>query len=256
MTRTIYLFLFLILFTLAPATAQLVINEFMASNDTGLEDEFGKRDDWIEIYNITTSPINFGGWYITDDLDNLVKWQIPETNATLTTIPAGGYLLLWADVEPEQGILHLNFKLGKDGESLGISKVVNSTVTLVDQVTFGAQLTDVSMGRCPNGSGSFVKMYVPTPTGTNDCINVGVRDEIMSQFSVNPNPFSDQLTVTLPYSSPTQFELLDLSGRVVFSANPEGVNQVTLDIPALHQGVYFARITQNGLQSVKKIVRQ
>jgi len=256
MIKSLYSIFILLAIICIPTQGQLVINEFMASNDTGLEDEFGTHNDWIEIYNTSSSSVNMGGWYITDDLDNLVKWQIPATNSDLTTIPANGYLILWADVEPEQGVLHLNFKLGKDGESIGISKVINDVVTLVDQVTFGAQLTDVSSGRCPNGSGSFVKMYTPTPLSINNCINVGIREEAILKFEVNPNPFDNVVTVNLPYLTDARFELLDISGRLVFSYESNGTNQVTIDLPELRQGVYFARISQNGLSSVKKVVRR
>jgi len=255
MIKAFYTTLLFSFFLLGPVSGQLLINEFMASNDTGIEDEFGKSNDWIEIYNASTSSVNMGGWYITDDLDNLVKWQIPQTNSDLTIIPAGGYLLLWADVEPEQGVLHLNFKLGKDGESIGISKVVGETVTLIDNVTFGAQITDVSEGRCPNGSGSFVKMWASTPVSANDCESVGIREEALGRFAINPNPFYTSVSIDLPYFTPAHIELVDLSGRSVYTADSNGVNQMTLELPDIRQGVYFARISQNGLVSVKKVVR-
>ena len=46
----------------------IYINEFMASNNTTITDPQGDFDDWIEIYNADTYPVNIGGMYITDDL--------------------------------------------------------------------------------------------------------------------------------------------------------------------------------------------
>jgi len=53
-----------------------------------------------------------------DDTGDPIQWQIPATNAALTTIPAGGYLIFWADDEIAQGANHLNFKLSGGGESV------------------------------------------------------------------------------------------------------------------------------------------
>ena len=56
----------------------LVINEFMASNNSSVPDPQGQYEDWIEIYNFGSSAIDIGGFYLTDDLSNPTKWQIPE----------------------------------------------------------------------------------------------------------------------------------------------------------------------------------
>ncbi|MEA1972170.1 MAG: lamin tail domain-containing protein [Candidatus Cloacimonadota bacterium] len=132
----------------------LVINEFMASNDYGPVDENEDHDDWIEIFNAGEEAVDIGGMYITDDLDTLTVYQIPTTNPTATTIEAGGFLLLWADKEPDQGILHLDeVKLSGDGEQIGLTDV--DGVTILDSLTFGEQTTDVSYGRVPDGADSW-----------------------------------------------------------------------------------------------------
>ena len=144
----------------------LLINEFLASNNATNVDEFGDADDWIEIYNPTSNPVDIGGYYITDDLGELDQWQIPTTNSGLTTIPAGGYLLLWADKETEQGILHVDIKLGSGGEDVAL--VLPDGINIVDSYTFGVQAQDVSEGRSPNGGSSFDFFAEPTPNEAND----------------------------------------------------------------------------------------
>jgi uncharacterized repeat protein (TIGR02543 family) len=153
-------------FTISGLISGLFINEFMASN-TKKTDEFGEYDDWIEIYNSSNQPVNIGGLYITDLLTNLTQWQIPTTDALLTTIPAKGYLVLWADGQPAQGPLHVNIQLAKKGEAIGLSQMIGTTPTVLDSYTFGAQTDDVSVGRFPDGSSTFKSFFSPTPGSTN-----------------------------------------------------------------------------------------
>ena len=100
----------LILITIISSiSGQVLINEFLASNLNYYQDEYGEYDDLIEIFNPNESPIVLSGYYISDDSDLLDKWVFPQ-NDSLFIIPAEGYIVLWADGEPEQGINHLSFR--------------------------------------------------------------------------------------------------------------------------------------------------
>src|SRR5262245_43398563 len=85
-----------------------VITEFMASNKTTLTDRDGSYSDWVEIHNPDTEPVSLAGWYLTDNATKKTKWQFPAV-----TIPAGGYLLVFADdknrADPAEP--HTNFSL-------------------------------------------------------------------------------------------------------------------------------------------------
>jgi len=143
----------------------LCINEFLASNDTANEDEFGGFDDWFELFNGTEAAIDIGGMYVSDDLSDLTKWQIPDTDANLTTVQPGEFLLLWADSETDQGVLHVDFKLSSGGEDLVITDL--DGVTIVDSYTFGGQTTDVSVGHLPDGTDTWTTFDTPTPGASN-----------------------------------------------------------------------------------------
>ncbi len=132
---------------------QLYINEIMASNARTVADASGSYEDWIEIYNPNPTPVNIGGYYITDNLSNPTKHQIP-TGSSTTIVPANGFLILWASDVVSRGPLHIGFKLSADGESVGLYRANGTTV--VDQFTFGPQRTDISWGRKPDGSSTWL----------------------------------------------------------------------------------------------------
>jgi hypothetical protein len=145
----------------------ICINEFLAANSNNIADENGDHDDWIEIYNYGSTPVDIGGMYFTDDLENLQKSMMPQGFPEFTTIPPGGFLILWADKEQEQGILHLDdVKLSGDGEDIGLTDVDGTT--LIDSYTFGAQTTDVSEGRMPDGGDTWQNFDTPTPGAPNE----------------------------------------------------------------------------------------
>lgn len=145
----------------------LFINEFLASNQTINQDEAGEFDDWIEIYNAGSEAIDIGGMYLSDDLANPTLFQIPATDSAATTILPGGFLVLWADNDPVQGILHTTFKLSAGGESLGLFAGDDQDNVLIDSYSFGEQVDDVSMGRLPDGSSNWASFTTPTPGGSN-----------------------------------------------------------------------------------------
>ena len=145
----------------------IYINEFMASNANGITDEAGEFEDWIEIYNSNTIPVNIGGLYVTDDLTNPLLYQIPTDDPDATTIPAGGFMILWADQEPLEGILHVNFKLSSGGESIGITQIIGSEQEFIDSLTYTSQTADVSTGREPDGGDTIRTFFQPTPGASN-----------------------------------------------------------------------------------------
>lgn len=145
----------------------LFINEFLASNQTVNQDDTGEFDDWIEIYNAGTEAIDIGGMYMTDDMTNPTMYQIPVTQPVTTTILPGGFILLWADDDLSQGVLHLGFKLSANGEGIGLFARDADENIMVDSYIFGEQLDDISEGRLPDGGMTWTSFGTPTPGGSN-----------------------------------------------------------------------------------------
>lgn len=138
-------------------SAQLVINEFMASNAGAYVDpDYDASADWIELYNSGSTAIPLNGYYITDNLNDLTKWQINSN----VTIQPDQYLIIWAD-GMNTG-LHTIFKLSASGEDLAI---VSPSQVVIDSYTFGAQESNISMGR--NNNMEWVYFTTSTPGKPN-----------------------------------------------------------------------------------------
>jgi len=165
----------------------LVINEFLASNDSCCTDESGEYDDYIEIHNFGTAAADIGGYIITDEIGNYDDYyQIPTGNDS-TIIEPGGFLLLWADKDSEQGVLHVEIKLSVAGEQIGL--FMQDSITVIDTLTFAEQFDDISYGRYPDGSGSWHFMH-PSPDTANTAYNV-----IPAAFSLSEPSNNTQITI-------------------------------------------------------------
>jgi hypothetical protein len=138
---------------------EIMINEIQAKN-ASYEDAHGDHDDWVELYNPGTTPINIGGMYMTDShfSNGVTAWtQISAAYPDSTTIPAHGYLVVWYDEEPNEGILHINDKLGGGSDSVYL--IDTDATTVIDSKSWvdtdGLNVDDVSYGRIPDGGATW-----------------------------------------------------------------------------------------------------
>jgi hypothetical protein len=147
----------------------IFINEWLADNVAASGDpaDEGDHEDWFELFNPGETPVDLGGYYLTDDLGNKTKYRVPANGHYV--VPPGGYLLVWADNETNQNStnrpdLHVNFALSKGGEAIGIYA---EDGTQIDAVTFGTQTSDVSQGRFPDGAAHILPLIILTPGAPN-----------------------------------------------------------------------------------------
>ena len=224
-------------------TSELVINEFMADNDSVFADPAGEFDDWIELHNNGSSSVLLTGMYLTDKADNLKKWRFEQPNLLLNP---GGYLIVWCDEQQLQEGMHTNFKLSAGGEYIAL--VDTNGVTVIDSLSFGPQTLNVSYGRYPNGDGAWQGMS-PTPGAANVSTasvgNESVRTPI--SFSVFPNPFNPKTTIRFQIAeqSHVRLQVFNSLGQEVASLVDErlgpGAYQRAFDAGRLASGVYFCR---------------
>ena len=121
----------------------ILINEFLAVSQDGLEDETGEARDWLEVHNAGKTAVNLLGWALTDSEAGLGSWAFPSVE-----LPAGGYLVVFASGEnrrddPEH--LHTDFQLRGGGEYLALLRP-DGSVAQEWSPTYPRQRQDVSYG--------------------------------------------------------------------------------------------------------------
>jgi spore coat protein CotH len=211
----------------------VVINEIMSNNISTAGDASGKFEDWIELYNTTSSPVSTDGLFLTDTLGLLQKWELPDY-----TIPANGYAIIWADEDGGQGDMHANFKLSNLGEQLILT---NADSLVIDSITYLIQADDIAFARSPNGSGPFI-MQAPTFKSNNDFINA--ITEKQEQIKVYPNPFSD----IIKWNSLESVEVRDILGKLMYTSE----NSNYISTSTWETGIYFLHL-KNKNQTIKII---
>ncbi len=142
---------------LATASADtLYINEFVASNATGIQDEDGDFPDWIEFFNQGDHVLDLEDYGLSDDPEDPFLWRFPSVE-----IQPGGFLLVFASGKDRVGSeLHANFKIKTSGEPLLLS---NATGQVLDSLDTGILWVDISRGRVPDGSEVLYYFDDPTP---------------------------------------------------------------------------------------------
>ncbi len=180
------------------AALPLLLNEVVASNSRLNKDPQGHFEDWIELYNTGATPFNAAGLYLTDDGGTPTKWRIPADRPALTTVPARGYLLIWADEDTGSSGLHAPFRLSAGGGQVALSATDGKTP--IDSVQFGEQTANVSYGRDPAAGNEWRFFAVPTPGSANVGAYLGAVADL--QFSHQRGFYAQPLAVTITTDTP------------------------------------------------------
>lgn len=223
----------------------LILNEIMAGNDSTIADSEGEYDDWLEITNSGTSAIDLSGYHLTDDMAFPDKFSFPDT-----LIQPGEYMIVWADKDTEQGSLHTEFKLDKDGEEIYLMQ----GSVIVDWITYPDIEDDVSWGRWPDSDENWSFQDYPTPGAENANTEPEEEEEGGSPSPaaleiLSPNPiFSATTELTLTGGEGAAIcHIYDICGRLVsvpFEGILANLQTVYLDTSALPAGVYALTLTQ------------
>ena len=206
----------------------LVINELMSNNNSIVSDNSGKFDDWIELFNPNSTAVSTKGLFLTDTIGILHKWELPNFS-----IPPLGYAIIWADEDGGQGDMHSNFQLSNLGEQLTLT---NNDSLVIDSITYQTQLSDISFGRSPNGSGQFM-MLTPTFKYNNDFPNS--INNIIDEIVVYPNPFSDILYI----KNNDEIEVRNILGKLIYLAS--NVNRIQTS--EWDGGIYFLHLRNKNI---------
>ena len=148
------------------AVSPICINEVSAANDIYVND-YGKRADWIELFNRSREPVDVSQWYFSIDEKGQEKFQIDAASEVSTIIQPNGHLVLWCDGKPSLTQLHLPFK---------IKNVDNGTLILQsadgrwkNSMQYNAHSSKETVGRFPDGGSERWTFYHPT-IGTRNMV--------------------------------------------------------------------------------------
>ena len=182
-----------------PLISQVVINEVLTASTP-------PEQDWIELFNPTSSSINIGGWFLTDDANAPAKFRIP--NGTL--IAAGGYItFMEAQFNRAPGTVG-SFSLSSQGEQIYLfSGDANTNLTGYSHgFTFDAAAPGVSFGRYLSSVG---EEHFPAQTTTSsNRANFGPRigPVVINEVHYHPTNGGDEF-IELRNISPAPVSLYD-----------------------------------------------
>ena len=237
-----------------PVLHHLYINEFCAKN-TIVPDEMGEFDDWIELYNAGQDTVNLSGLYMTNSLLEPLYYKIPPARNSETVLPPGQFKILWADSQPEEGTLHLNFNLEKTGGEIAVVEMVQGKPVILDSVKYTQQYTNYSFGRYGDGTSRWFVLSDMTPGGSNLYTylpELPGEDEIV----IYPNPVNDFLQIRLldPEISDLDISVIDQLGREKIHRSIDG-HGGQVDVSALPPGIYMLRVKGTRGSFVHKIIK-
>ena len=226
-----------------PIVGSLVINEFMASNVSAVQDTssgFVQYNDWVELYNNGDVAINLEGYQLSDNQAILNKWIFPDVE-----IQADDYLIIWLDKDEDANSgLHTSFQLAADGEELFLSTANNF---IIDALFYNSLPSDLGYARVPNGTGPFT---IQNHTfSANNGLNTTIGENSKNQLHLYPNPTNSYLTIQVPFAQ--HVNAYDILGKEYLNlSNIEG--SANVNVSSWPKGVYIVVIDNDS----RKIIIQ
>ncbi len=205
----------LLFFTVQTLSAQVIINEFSAANMDGITDNYGQREDWIELYNAGATTVNLEGYFLSDNINNSDKWPIPAG----VTIEPGEHLIIFASDRDEvsgMNSIHAGFKITQTKQEY--IALFDPQQNLLDaiQITVPNQANH-STGRTTDAAVDWGIFQNPTPGGPN--ANAFQGYAVKPTFSHAAGFYNGPLTLSITAPANTQIRYT-LNGAEPTMASP------------------------------------
>lgn len=174
--------------------AQVVINEYSASNVSFHTDDFGNFSDWVELYNPTAGPIDLSGYHLSDRTDRPMKFTIPAG----AIIAANGYLRVYCNSRNQlggTGNVHTNFKLTQTAPEVFL--LADAAGAILQQVTLVPTQPNHSRGRTTDGAGTWSLFKTPSPGASNNTRPAYGNYTAKPSFSMAPGAYGATINVAL-----------------------------------------------------------
>lgn len=235
-------------FTIYPAISAgvLAINEVKVASEENA-DQLLLPSGWIELYNKSDEMLNLRGCYLVSDHNPGNAFAFPDT-----IINPHEYMLLCSDGSISAHMFNTGYVLSAPG---GNVVLYNGSDKPIDSISYSTQVVSKSIGRYPNGYGSFMYM-IPTAFKQN---LPGMTPE--TGFLLFPNPA--RTVINLEYTKINtlyNIEIHDITGRSIYAGSfaaddHTGLSTLrTLDISSLNNGLYFITITGENVNKSRKFI--
>lgn len=202
----------MLFFSTLSVFSQIVINEFSASNLSTTTDNYNKNEDWIEVFNQGATPFDLSGYYLSDDINNPTKWQIPSG----VSVPANGVRIIWASGRDEfiGNNVHANFKISQskpNPEYIVFSDAGGNILESYNLHVYKTQMNH-SYGRISNGSATWGVFTTPTPNASNTTNSYQKYAE-MPVFSVSGGFYPSAVNVSITTPEPNSVIRYTIDGN-------------------------------------------
>ena len=235
-------------------TAPIVINEVSAANSINVN-EYGKKDDWIELYNTTDADIDLEGAYLTDNPDKPTKYQISASGTKASTvIPAHGYKIVWCSKRDTDTELHASFKLDNAD---GIVRIQAADGSWSDQMNYCAMNGDETCSRWPDGSADIYLSAKTSILHANTLTAYDVLQEKKDDASGIKNITADgslhlacnagTVTVTSVDAQSVEIYVYSLDGKTLLSKSVSLVSgKASMSLDGISQPVIVKAVDSEG----------
>lgn len=247
-----------------PLTQDLIINEILAdpagditgdSNGDGTRN--GTEDEFIELYNAGTQPLDISGYTMEDG------YSTRHTFPAQTTIGSGEFFVLFGGGSVDN--FNGNSQVSSSG-SLGLNNGTDSVIlknasgNIVVQVDYTDGGNDQSVGRSPDFTGEFVLHTTISPNALfspgleNDDPSLSIQDALINMFKVYPNPSNTGfVNIKSNQMGAVQAQVFDMLGKQMIDTAVVGER---LEVSSLNAGIYIVKLTQNDRTTTKKLILQ
>ncbi len=204
------------------AAPPVIINEVLTRPDGRV----GQVGDAIELHNASASPIDVGGWYLSDSSEDLFKFQIPAG----TIIPAEGFAVFTeADFNPTpQTPGPKDFGLSSsngDDVWLVVGDETTGVSTFVDEAHFRAARLGQPFARVVNSAGRSRLTPVTNITLGSQNAAPAVGGVVMAEINYHPAQPPQSVLDLHPELELQDLEFVELLNT---TANPIDLNNLRL----------------------------
>ncbi len=187
-----------LLLAVSNLTAQVMINEYSVSNLSTIPDNYGKYEDWIELYNMSGQDKDIAGYFLSDNPGDPQKWAFPGP----TILAAGGFLVVWVSGRDEAGSghYHTSFRLTQTGSDPEWIVFSDPSGTVLEEFQLMITQNGHSRGRINDGFSAWGIFKDPSPEFTNNGSTAYSRYAEKPSVSAAAGFYTEPVTVTITTS--------------------------------------------------------